>query len=130
MIHDEDMDWQETNSSLINRKLSIEQIAGLKQRVKVENGDKEKSGFEWRKILEWCNSHSDVPDDEDQVFCVDIDYELMKAKKSEFLKYFRVFCTTKRLLSLATIKSKYIFFTLFSFLFYSYVTTHNGRRNI
>jgi hypothetical protein len=60
-------------------QLSKEQIAGLKQRVKVENGDKEKSGFEWRKILEWCNSHSDVPDDEDQVFCVDIDYELMKA---------------------------------------------------
>jgi len=49
------------------------------------------------------------------VFCVDIDYELMKAKKGEILKHFRVFCTTKRLLSLATIKSKYIFFTLLSF---------------
>jgi len=78
-------------------QLSIPQINSLKARLKIENGQKEKGGFEWRKMLEWCRSHSNIPDDECEVFCVDIDYELLKVKDKDVLKYLRIFISTKRL---------------------------------
>ena len=101
-------------------QLSIPQINSLKARLKIENGQKEKGGFEWRKMLEWCRSHSNIPDDECEVFCVDIDYELLKVKDKDVLKYLRIFISTKRLLSLAMIKSHYFFFTHFSHIYLFY----------
>ena len=80
-------------------QLTICQINGLKARLRIANGEKETSGCEWRKILEWCTSHSNIPVEEDEVFCVDIDYEIIKVKGKDALKHFRLFCSTKRLLS-------------------------------
>jgi hypothetical protein len=107
-------------------QLSIPQINSLKARLKIENGQKEKGGFEWRKMLEWCRSHSNIPDDECEVFCVDIDYELLKVKDKDVLKYLRIFISTKRLLSLAMIKSYLIFFShIFYYIIILYYLQYN-----
>lgn len=103
--------------------------------MKIETGVKEKAGFEWRKILEWCNSHSEIPEDDDEVFCVDIDYDIVRVKGRDILKHFRIFCTTKRLISLALIKSnkKLTHFNPkinTNFIIVSSITTYNNRWHI
>ena len=65
------------------------------------------SEFSFKEILEWCNNRQTVPVDEDEVFCVNIDYIIKKSKRVEHLDHLRIICSTKRLLSQALVKCKY-----------------------
>lgn len=49
------------------------------------------------EFVQWCEARSEVPDDSDAVFVVDYDHEV--DMKSMTIDTFRVFLSTKRLLS-------------------------------
>ena len=84
-------------------QLTLQQLNNLKSRIK-PGGDNQ-AGFQFRNIIEWCEEHSEIPIDDDGVFCLAFDYEIIKSNGKDTLKHLRIFISTKRLLSLATIKS-------------------------
>ena len=65
-----------------------------------------KSTIKLHEVLEWCQANSSIPDDYDEVFTGKYDiFERDPIKKTQVI---RVFFTTKRLLSIATINKRHL----------------------
>ena len=98
-----------SNNEIINSlrrnncpQLTKTQINNLKQRIKQEKLGK--SNCCVHEIKEWCEKNSDIPCDDDQVFCGGFSYA--EDENSQIL-HLNAFVTTKRLISLTKESHKF-----------------------
>ena len=71
------------------------QLNSLKSRIKQAKFGPSNSCL--HEVVEWCKTKSEVPEDDDEVFCGGCEYHLNDTDEITFL---RIFVTTKRLISL------------------------------
>ena len=80
------------------KSLTSRQINNLKQpSVKQCSGQ---IGCTLTEFLSWVEKHTQIPEDDDEVYVVSYEYELSKSDQTQ-IKNLRCFMTTKRLAKLA-----------------------------
>ena len=82
-------------------QITIMQLNNLKARIKKQ--DIGTTNATLSEIIDWCEARQDIPQDDDQIFCGGIDYEI---DDDDEIVSLRVFITTKRLISITQLRGK------------------------